>query len=64
MYDRIVSEKVQILGACLMYASPHLAVEMLIRVVTGFQEGLVRQVDDMATLLGDEWSWVSVKCTA
>ena len=46
-----------------MYASPHLVVKMLIWDVTGFQEGLVRQVDDMATLLGDEWSWVSVKCT-
>ncbi|KZV72592.1 mannose-6-phosphatase [Peniophora sp. CONT] len=39
VYDRIVGEKVQILG---------------------FQEALVRQVDDMATLLGDEWDHVGV----
>ncbi|TBU30372.1 Endonuclease/exonuclease/phosphatase [Dichomitus squalens] len=29
-------------------------------VLAGFQEALVRQVDDLATLFGDEWSWVGV----
>ncbi|KAH9925033.1 Endonuclease/exonuclease/phosphatase [Epithele typhae] len=29
-------------------------------VLAGFQEALVRQVTDLATLLGDEWAWVGV----
>ncbi|TFY76737.1 hypothetical protein EWM64_g7274 [Hericium alpestre] len=29
-------------------------------VLAGFQEALVRQVNDMATLLGSDWSWVGV----
>ncbi|PIL28903.1 hypothetical protein GSI_08949 [Ganoderma sinense ZZ0214-1] len=29
-------------------------------VLAGFQEALVRQVDDLATLFGDGWNWVGV----
>ncbi|KAF9457929.1 Endonuclease/exonuclease/phosphatase [Collybia nuda] len=29
-------------------------------VIAGFQEALVRQVNDLATLLGSEWSWIGV----
>lgn len=28
----------------------------------GFQEALVRQVNDLAQLLGDDWAWVRVDC--
>ncbi|THH12766.1 hypothetical protein EW146_g7386 [Bondarzewia mesenterica] len=28
--------------------------------LAGFQEGLVRQVNDLAELLGDDWAWVGV----
>lgn len=27
---------------------------------TGFQEALIRQVNDLQELLGDEWDWVSL----
>ena len=27
-------------------------------VVLGFQEALLRQVQDLAELLGDDWAWV------
>ncbi|OBZ76931.1 hypothetical protein A0H81_03050 [Grifola frondosa] len=29
-------------------------------VLSGFEEALVRQVDDLQELLGDEWSWIGV----